>query len=65
MDNGFDWVCPTHNTFGDNGWSCSICGYPMGAKIFEFDKKTMTIKRLKGYINLFFFKLLFFETESI
>lgn len=60
---GFDWICPKHNTFGDNGSSCANCGYPLGAKLFEL--KNGKIKILKKVINLFIGKLFIFDIIDI
>ncbi len=51
MTNGFDWHCKKHNTFGDKGWSCSHCGYPLGVKNMEL--KDGELRILRGVINLF------------
>ena len=58
MNNGYDWECKTHGTFGDNGWSCAHCGYPTGTKNLEI--KNGELKILKATINLFFFTLFVF-----
>jgi hypothetical protein len=58
-----NWYCKKHKTFGDNGYSCAICGYPLGERNIEFvDGK---LKILKFVINLFFFKLFIFKTIQL
>jgi len=49
------WHCKKHNTFGDPGWSCAKCGYPLGVKNLEIKDGKLHI--LRGVINLFLFKL--------
>lgn len=48
-----EWHCKKHNTFGDEGWSCAYCGYPLGIKVLEL--KNGKVLRLTKIINLFLF----------
>ena len=52
---GYDWECREHKTFGDNGWSCAVCGYPLGIKNIELNNRQLKI--LKLTINLFLFRI--------
>ena len=60
---GWDWHCKKHNTFGDRGWSCAECGYPLGAKNIIYEKgKVWNLKRI---IDCFFFTIFVYETIEI
>jgi hypothetical protein len=49
-----EWRCPDHGTSGDEGWSCSYCGYPLGARVLEL--KGAVVYELIKIIDLFFIK---------
>ena len=61
-----DWECPIHHTWGDKGYSCAKCGYPLGEKYLEFvDNNPLVIRKIKAVINLFFFTLFVYEVFDL
>ena len=57
------WRCDKHNTFGDDGYSCSVCGYPLGAKMMELKNGELWL--LRRIINLYIVKIFIFEVIPV